>query len=122
MSPKHILTVDDEAEVRALLLEVLKGAGYRVTAAACASEALAVVKSERPDLIITDLQMDETDGFDFLDSLNSVAPGIPVILLTGVLFDPEVIGQTLGCRISSYIEKTAPLERILREVRRQLGN
>ena len=115
---KHILTIDDELEIRELLREVLTASGYRVTGVSSAAEAILVVHGDPPHLIISDLQLEETDGFEFVDQVHGAAPQIPIILLTGVLFDRAVLEGIVGEKISSYIEKTAPLERILREVKR----
>ena len=121
MTKKHILLVDDEAAVRALLCEVLGNAGYRVSEASSPRIALAMAGAERPDLVITDLQMDETDGFEFIDALHAVAPKLPIILLTGVMFDAELIEKTLAGKNACYLEKTSSLEQILAGVRRHVG-
>ncbi len=118
---KHILLVDDEAAVRALLCEVLTNAGYRVSEAPSPRLALRIAAAERPDLVITDLQMDETDGFEFIDALHASSPRLPIILLTGVMFDPELIEKTLAGKIVCYIEKTTSLQEILSKVRLNLG-
>lgn len=121
MSPKHVLTVDDETEVRALLTEALGASGYRVSGAASAAEARALLATQLPDLVISDLQMEDTDGYDFIDELHEKHPQLPIILLTGVLFDPSVINRAVAGKIAAYVDKTASLERILSEVRRVLG-
>lgn len=121
MSQKHILIVDDEDAVRGLLSEVLDGAGYRVTGVPSVALALEAVRAGRPDLIITDLQMDEADGFELIDALEERAPGVPVILLTGVLFDHAVIARLGAGKIAAYLEKTTSLDRILAEVAHQLA-
>jgi len=117
----HILTVDDEAEIREMLCEVLTTSGYRVSGASSAAEAMRLILSDPPHLIITDLQLEEADGFHVIEQVHAVAPNLPVILLTGVLFDPEIVRGPVGAKISVYIEKTEPLERILREVKQILG-
>ncbi len=119
---KHILTIDDEREIRELLCEVLNAAGYRVTAVSSAVEALAVVRADLPHLVITDLQLEENDGFDLADQVKAIAPTLPIILLTGVLFDPEVLNGPVGEKFTAYVEKTAPLERVLGEVKRLLSS
>jgi CheY-like chemotaxis protein len=118
---KHILTIDDEAEVRDLLGVVLTSKGYRVTAASSGVEALRVVKTDPPDLIISDLQMEDADGLELVEEIKKTLTDVPVILLTGVLFDPEVVRDTISKKVSCYIEKTAPLTRILDEVQRLIG-
>lgn len=117
---KHILTVDDESQIRELLREILAASGYRVSGASSTVEAMRVVRDDPPDLIITDLQLEEGDGFDLVEQVQAVAPKLPIIMLTGVLFDPQVIRGPIGEKIAAYVEKTAPLERVLQEVRRQL--
>ena len=110
---KHILLVDDETAVRELLVEVVSGAGYRVSEAPSPTLALKKIQEELPDLVITDLQMDETDGFEFIDTLHAAAPKLPVILLTGE--------KTLSGRIACYLEKTSSLQDILAKVRHHIG-
>jgi CheY-like chemotaxis protein len=113
----HILTIDDEAAIRDILRDLLISHGFRVTAVESASEGLAVVRSDPPDLIITDLQLDESDGFELIDEVKQIAPKIPIMLLTGVLFDPATIRRLAEKRIACYLEKTASLARILQEIR-----
>lgn len=116
----HILIVDDEDEIRDLLGEFLTGHGYRVTGVATALEALRVAPNDRPDLIISDLQLEESDGLTMIDQLKATLPNTPVILLTGVLFDPKVFHETLGHKVSCYLMKTTPLSRIRDEIARLL--
>lgn len=118
---KHILLVDDETAVRELLVEVFSGAGYRVSEAPSPALALQKIHAEPPDLVITDLQMDEIDGFEFIDALHAAAPKLPVILLTGVMFDAASIEKTLSGRIACYLEKTSSLQDILAKVRHHIG-
>jgi DNA-binding NtrC family response regulator len=114
----HILVVDDELVIRELLESFLAMAGFRVTAVSSAFEAEAVAARDRPALVITDLQLEESDGLEMVTRLKTLLPDTPMILLTGVLFDPKVVREVLHKKVSSYIEKTAPLSRILEEVRR----
>jgi DNA-binding NtrC family response regulator len=118
---KHILMVDDENDIREILRHVFMAAGYRVTDVASVAEAMQVVLQDPPDLILTDLQLEEADGFAVIEEVKRVAPTIPVILLTGVFFDPAMIRRFEAEKIVAYIEKTAPLERILRVVKEHLA-
>ena len=115
---KLILTVDDEAEIRELLTEVLRSTGYRVVGAESVEEAMALVRQEKPDLIITDLQLAESDGFEIADRCRTEVPGVPILLLTGVLFDPAVLQGPAGHGISAYVQKTTSLAHLLKEVQR----
>jgi CheY-like chemotaxis protein len=121
MKPSHILIVDDEDQIRSLLTEFLTRVGYRVTPVSSAIEAQAAVRADPPDLIITDLQLEDSDGLDMIERLRAALPKTPVILLTGVLFDPKVARDVLSKKVSCYLPKTSPLSRILSEVQRLLG-
>jgi len=119
--PKHILIVDDEAVIRELLESYLVQNGYRVTAAPSAQEAETVAGRDKPDLVITDLQLEDSDGLEMVARLKALLPDTPMILLTGVLFDSKVVREVLNKKVSAYIEKTAPLSRILEEIQRLTG-
>jgi DNA-binding NtrC family response regulator len=118
---RHILVVDDEFVIRELLESFLSMSGYRVTTVSSAFEAEAIAVRDRPDVVITDLQLEESDGLEMVTRLKTLLPDTPMILLTGVLFDPKVVREVLHKKVSSYIEKTAPLSQILGEVRRLTG-
>lgn len=118
--PKHILTIDDEADVRELIGEALTDAGFRVTGVSTAAEALQVVHNDRPDLVITDLQLEECDGFEVAERVKAVAPQIPIVLLTGVLFDRDVVQGPVWQKIAAYVQKTTSLEQIVQTVTRHL--
>ena len=120
-SQKHILAIDDELPILELLKEYLKTHGYRVSTAANAHEAKRIVESEAPDLIISDLQLEDTDGLQLIEQLRVVLPKTPVILLTGMLFDSHVVEDNLKWKISSYVSKTAPLQALVDEIRRHIG-
>jgi CheY-like chemotaxis protein len=119
--PRHILLVDDEDVIRTLLSEFLGRHGYRITAAASADEALRAIQRTVPDLAVCDLQMDDRDGLVLIDQLRQTHPSLPIMILTGIIFDPEVVRETLLNRASSCLCKTASLQEILAEVRRLLG-
>ena len=118
---QHILIVDDEADIRDLLAQFLTINGYRTTAAASAAEALKVGRQDPPDLIIADLQLEDADGLEMIAELKAMLPDKPVILLTGVLFDPKVVRDVLSTKVACYLEKTSSLARILEAVQHLLG-
>lgn len=117
----HILVIDDEANIRDLLSGYLNAIGYRVTSAASVHEALRAVRAEVPDLVISDLQLEDGDGFGMISELKKENPGLPVILLTGVLFDEDVVDKVLRENISCYLDKTTPLAKVGETVKSLLG-
>jgi putative two-component system response regulator len=85
MNTHHILVVDDDASVSALLSDLLSAEGYRVTVAANGRAALSVVAADRPDLILTDLNMPHMDGNELCARIksNPATQLLPVVMLTG---------------------------------------
>ena len=115
---KHILIVDDEENIRDLLGQFLNGAGYRVTAVASPADAFEAARRDPPDLLISDLQLEDADGLEMITKLKVTLPDKPVILLTGVLFDPKAVNEVLKAKVACYLEKTSTLAKILEAVRR----
>lgn len=115
---KKILIVDDEADIRDILSDILKRSGYLVTAVSSQAGAIEATRQERPDLIISDLQLEDADGLEMIARLKLTLSSVPVILLTGVLFDPSAVNEVLLSKVSCYMEKTSSLAKILKEVQR----
>ncbi|HNC24684.1 MAG TPA: response regulator [Opitutaceae bacterium] len=118
---KHILIVDDEADIRELLAEYLSQFGFRITAVGSPDEAERVVEKDLPNLIISDLQLEDSDGLSMVRAIKNKRPDMPVLLLTGIHFDPEVVRTKLSKTVTSYLQKTVALERIVAEVRHLLN-
>jgi len=119
---KHILSIDDEADIRELLSEVLTLKGYRVSTAAEPGQAKKIIKEDPPHLIIMDFQIEEGDGFVLIEEIKRMAPAIPVLLLTGAVFDRGVVRDTIEKKVASYLDKTASLSTIVAEIERLLGD
>ena len=66
MSNVRILVVDDEADIRSLVQEILTEEGYSVSVAANAAEARAACASQLPDLVLLDIWMPDVDGISLL--------------------------------------------------------
>ena len=119
---KHILSVDDEQDIRELLQESLGMRGYRVSTAANPDEARKIAKADRPDLIILDFQIEESDGFVLIDEFKKLYPNIPLMLLTGAVFGTGAVREAIEQKVSSYLDKTASLSQILDEIHRLIGD
>ena len=94
MSGAHILVVDDDPDLLRLLSMRLSGAGYRVTATASAEEALVKIALERPQLVLSDVQLPGKDGLALFDAIRVQHPSLPVILLTAHGTIPDAVEAT----------------------------
>lgn len=83
MEPRSVLIVDDEPSVRTSLEKVLGNAGYVTKTASSGHEALKVLKKSSVDVVLSDLQMPDGDGFQLLAGVKKEHPRTEVILITG---------------------------------------
>jgi len=78
----RILVVDDDPEMRALLLDILTNEGYEVTEAKDGTEAVLALRARKFDLILMDKNMPGPSGLDLLPGLRRVSPWSPIIMMT----------------------------------------
>jgi len=90
----RILLVDDDPGLLRLLSIRLSAEGYAVEAADSAAQALAALPRFRPDLVITDLRMDQMDGIGLLKEIQRQRPGLCVLLLTAHGTIPDAVEAT----------------------------
>src|SRR5262245_12668637 len=109
MSSGRVMVVDDEEEVRLVLSEFLSGRGYEVTMAESGLQALDLLASAVPDVVLLDVSMPEMDGVETLKRLLSSRPGLSVIMVTANA-DVGVTSKLLALGASDYIPKPFDLE------------
>jgi len=81
--PSHILVVDDDAEFRDILAEVLQGAGHRVSCAEDGESGWDAFCADRFDVVIIDHDMPRLTGLDLLRRVRPGSPALPVVLMSG---------------------------------------
>jgi DNA-binding response OmpR family regulator len=112
---QHILLVDDDALLRRSLAFNLEQAGYRVSTAANAEDALAAARQDLPDLVMLDIGLPGMDGLDALRQFRDQS-GVPVIFLTARRRElDEVLGLELGA--DDYITKPFDLDVLLAHIK-----
>lgn len=79
----RILVIEDEDDLRGVMVTALKQAGYAVTAAADGREGLEQFRAEPCDLVVTDIVMPERDGIEVVLALRTEYPAVPVIAISG---------------------------------------
>ncbi|RDB44915.1 two-component system response regulator GlrR [Halomonas sp. DQ26W] len=94
MTGAHILLVDDDVSLLRLLGMRLESRGFRVTTAESGQEALRCLGAECPDLVLSDLRMDEMDGMALFQAIQRQMPGLPVIILTAHGSIPDAVNAT----------------------------
>ncbi|HUX67983.1 MAG TPA: sigma-54 dependent transcriptional regulator [Terriglobales bacterium] len=117
MKRARILVVDDEANERHGLAELLDAWGYEVEAAADGVEALEHLSRTLPQAVLTDIRMPRMDGLQLLERVRQRHGELPVLVLTGQ-GSKEAVIECLRLRASDYIEKPIRAE----ELKQRLGD
>jgi two-component system, NtrC family, nitrogen regulation response regulator NtrX len=116
MANNTILVVDDELGIRELLSEILGDEGYNVALAENAEQARNCRSQMRPDLVLLDIWMPDTDGITLLrDWANNGSLTMPVVMMSGHgTIDTAVEATRIGA--VGYLEKPIPLQKLLSTV------
>jgi two-component system response regulator HydG len=115
----RLLVVDDEVEMARVLADDLGDEGYTVDVAQSASEAFELLKRHVFDLVISDLRMEQVDGFDLLRQVKAADPELPVLIMTAFGgIDSAIAAMKLGAY--HYFTKPFRLEEVTTLVGRAL--
>jgi two-component system, chemotaxis family, chemotaxis protein CheY len=119
---KRILSVDDSASIRQLVVFTLEKEGYEVVSAVDGQDALSKVKAAIVDMVITDLNMPNMDGIELIQALRS-EPGFkftPIVMLTTEsAMNKKDAGKQAGA--TGWIVKPFKPEQLITVVKRLLG-
>ncbi len=118
----QILVVDDEVGIRELLAEILADEGHQVLLAESAGEARQLRERNRPDLVLLDIWMPDTDGISLLKEWAANGQlNMPVVMMSGHgTIETAVEATRIGAL--DYLEKPIALQRLLATVKRALRN
>ncbi|MGR4069828.1 two-component system response regulator GlrR [Halomonas sp. LR3S48] len=99
----------------------LESRGYRVTTAESGSEALRRLEAERPDIVLSDLRMDEMDGLALFQAIQREVPGLPVIILTAHGSIPDAVNATQQ-GVFSFLTKPVDRDELFKAIDEALAH
>ena len=114
---KRILLVEDQADNRKIIRDMLRGADYEITEAENGEEALAAIAKQRPDLILMDIQLPIMDGYTVTRKIKGdpVLRSIPIIAVTSyALSGEEKKAREAGC--DDYVPKPFSPRQLLAKI------
>ena len=121
--PVEILIVDDNSDIRFILDELIKEAGYKTRLAANFHQALTEIDKKLPDVAILDVKLDkgDNDGIQLLEHIKKKNSDIPVIMISGHA-NIEMAISSLKSGAFEFIQKPFDKERLLNFVNRAIEN
>jgi two-component system phosphate regulon response regulator OmpR len=105
----HVLFVDDEPPIREMLALFFRKKGYQVTTATTAAEGRQLLEAGTFDLAILDVDLAGQNGLELLALAKALHPELPVVMFTGMGYDPALLKQALKLGANGYMAKTEPL-------------
>jgi len=116
---KKVLIVDDDAELRENLSEILKGAEYDTDMASSGSEALGKITAGDFDVVLLDLMMPGISGMDVLNEIRKIKPKTKIIMITAFATIENAV-NAIKKGASDYISKPFKIDELITTVRRVL--
>jgi DNA-binding response OmpR family regulator len=113
-APGSVLVVDDDGDVRALVVELLTRSGYVVSEAPNGREALKLLYEQRPDLVLLDISMPELDGWATLERIRELSD-VPVLMLSALGAELEKV-RALRAGADDYVTKPFGRQELLARV------
>jgi FixJ family two-component response regulator len=113
---KRIFFLDDEPTICVVVKEALEDSDFTVSCFDNPTECLARLRSEKCDLLITDLKMPEKDGIELLMDVKHLAPWVPVLIITGY-GDTQTAVKAMKAGAVDFIEKPLGKKNFVRKIR-----
>jgi DNA-binding NtrC family response regulator len=114
MPVSKILIVDDEAHIRKLYTDMLSREKFKTDAAPDGEEALRKIAESDFDLVILDIEMEDTSGLELLKKIKAIRPNLPVILNTAYSIYMSDFNTWMA---EDYIVKSSDITRLLQKVK-----
>ena len=120
--PKKILVVDDEPDILTVVVFRLKKLGHQVLSAINGKDALALIKAEKPDLIVLDYKLPDMNGIDIGRAVRAdpAVRNTPIILLSASSGKDLTVEAYKNAAINEYIRKPFDPEELLACVKKYL--
>jgi CheY-like chemotaxis protein len=115
------LVVDDVPSVRLLLKSTLPLHGFDVVAeAATGADALALVKTENPDVVLLDIHMPDMNGMEVIQQLKVDAPAVKIVMYSNY-DDKDMQQQAYSRGADAYVDKLAPIPDVAKAIEQLFG-
>lgn len=117
---QRILVVDDEEIIGETLQTYLESSGFEVVTKTTARDVVPILGGTAYNLVILDLALADADGLEVLEVIKQKYPQMPVLILTGMGYDDELMKEAMRLHADGFMSKTVALPQLVCEIRRIL--
>ena len=117
---KKILVIEDFQRVREVLEIFLVKAGYTVFTAESGKDGIDIARSEKPELMLIDVRLQDSDGLEVLRSIRNFDNSAKIFILSG-LYTEELEKESLNSGATGFLSKSLGIEAIVKAVKENLG-
>ena len=115
-----LLLAEDEQTLAGIIRDTLSDTGFEVSLAYDGEQALKILRSSRPDIVVTDIMMPAMDGFTFVEHLRRIDPALPVIFLSARSSAEDVV-HGFGLGAGDYLRKPFAMSELVVRIKALLG-
>ena len=116
-----VLVVDDDSSIRWVLARALNNAQFKVISCDSGQEALSIISEQKPQLVITDIQMSGMSGLELLETINQKWPELPVIMITAYA-DTDLGSKTHELGACDYLPKPFDINHVINLCQRAINS
>ena len=116
-----VLVVDDDSSIRWVLARALNNAQFKVISCDSGQEALSIISEQKPQLVITDIQMSGMSGLELLETINQKWPELPVIMITAYA-DTDLGSKTHELGAFDYLPKPFDINHVINLCQRAINS
>lgn len=114
----RILVIDDEAHVRRLYEDLLTREGFEVISTACPEKALDIVRNQKLDIIVLDIELDGDNGLKLIEKYKAECPDLPIILNSAYSIYMSDFKTWMA---EAYIVKSSDIQPLVDKIRKLIG-
>ena len=108
-----MLIVDDDADILKVFKEIFELRGWKIFTAPIGTSALAIVETEKIDIVLLDIKLPGKSGIEVLKEIKEKKANLPVIIVTGLGYEDDLVEKALQEGASGYVSKGVSIQELI---------
>ncbi len=118
---KSILITDDELGLLKLLKDTFEMRGWKVFTTLTGNSVLSILNENKVNLVLLDIRLPDRSGLEVLKGIKAAHPETPVVMLTALGYDDELVEEAIKLGASGYVSKTVSINDLIETVNNALA-